>query len=94
MSLQAVFEEASISNHREIVPVEKFPASDLSCLREDLLQSGLDSRHVAELIRGFLAERGYGVSYDDARTAATSVAVFYGSLQLMQETLERVAVSM
>jgi aryl carrier-like protein len=71
--------------------VEKFPATELSALREDLLQSGLDSRQVAELIRGFLTERGYGVSFDDARTAAASAEVLFGSLQRMQETLEKVA---
>lgn len=76
------------------IGVEKFPATELSGLREDLLQAGLDSRQVAELIRGFLTERGYGVSVDDARSAATNVEVLFGSLQRMQETLERVAVLM
>ena len=78
----------------EGITTEKFAVSDLSGLREDLLQSGLDSRQVAELIRGFLAERGYGVSHDDANTAATSAEIFYGPLNRMQETLERLAVSM
>jgi hypothetical protein len=76
------------------IAIEKFPAVELSGLREDLLQAGLDSRQVAELIRGFLTERGYGVSFDDARLAATNVEVLYGSLQRMQETLEKVAVLM
>ncbi len=69
------------------IAIEKFPAVELSGLREDLLQAGLDSRQVAELIRGFLTERGYGVSVDDARSAATAIAVKSGSLQGMQETL-------
>ena len=76
------------------IPIEKFPATELASLREDLLQGGLDSRQVAELIREFLTQRGYGVSFDDARSAATSVEVLYGSLQRMQETLEKVAVQM
>ncbi len=76
------------------IAIEKFPATELSGLREDLLQSGLDSRQVAELIREFLTERGYGVSFDDARLAATNVEVLFGSLQRMQETLEKVAVFM
>jgi len=63
-------------------------------LREDLRQAGLDSRHIAELIRGFLAERGYGVSHDDARSAATSLEILHGPLHQMQETLARLAVSM
>jgi len=76
------------------IAIEKFPAVELSGLREDLLQAGLDSRQVAELIRGFLTERGYGVSVDDARSAATAIAAKSGSLQGMQETLEKVAVLM
>lgn len=76
------------------IPIEKFPATELAGLREDLLQSGLDSRQVAELIRSFLTERGYGVSFDDAQSAATNLEVRFGSLQRMQETLEQVAVLM
>jgi len=76
------------------IAIEKFPAVELSGLRDDLLQAGLDSRQVAELIRGFLTERGYGVSFDDARSAATAAEVRFGSLQGMQETLEKVAVLM
>jgi hypothetical protein len=34
------------------------------------------------------------VSFDDARTAAADVEVLFGSLQRMQETLEKVAVLM
>lgn len=76
------------------IGIEKFAANDLSGLREDLLQSGFDSRQVAELIRSFLAERGYGISHDAARGAATNAAIFYGPLHRMQETLEQIAVLM
>ncbi len=76
------------------IGIEKFPATELSGLREDLLRGWLDSRQVAELIREFLTERGYGVSFDDARDAAASIGNFFSSLQRMQETLERVAVIM
>jgi len=75
------------------IAIEKFPAEELTGLREELLRSGLDSRQVAELIREFLTERGYGVSFDDAQAAAGE-GVLSGSLQQMQETLERVAVLM
>ena len=68
--------------------------NDLSSLREDLQHSGFDHRQVAELIRSFLLERGYGVSHDEARKAATRSEIFFGPLQRMQETLERLAVSM
>jgi hypothetical protein len=76
------------------IAIEKFPAMELSGLREDLMQAGLDSRQIAELIRGFLTERGYGVSFDDARSAGTAIEVRFGSLQGIQETLEKVAVLM
>jgi hypothetical protein len=86
--------EAAISDPRHTIAIETFAANDLSELREDLRQAGLDSRHIAELIRGFLAERGYGVSDDDARKAASSNEILYGPLNRMQETLEQLAVSM
>jgi len=76
------------------IAIEKFPVKELTELREDLLQAGLDSRQVAELIRGFLTERGYGVSMDEANKAAGSPHVLFGPLQRMQETLEKVAVLM
>jgi len=50
--------------------VERFADADLTGLREDLMKSGLDSWQAADLISSFLAARGYGVSTQDARTAA------------------------
>src|SRR5580704_9038596 len=47
--------------------IEKFTSTDLSSLREELLQSGLVSFHAAELIRSFRTIRGYGVSNQAAR---------------------------
>lgn len=72
-------------------PVEKFPLADLSGLREELMQSGLDSRQAAELISAFLAGRGYGVSKDDARNAATRIDVPHCSFEMMQKELEALA---
>jgi len=76
------------------ISIEKFAATDLNELREELLQGGLDSRQCAELIRSFLTGRGYGVSLDEASKAASSSQILFGPLQGMQETLERVAVLM
>jgi hypothetical protein len=76
------------------IAIEQFPVKELSELREDLQQAGLDYRQVVELIRSFLAERGYGVSLDEASKAAVSPHVLFGPLQRMQETLEKVAVLM
>jgi hypothetical protein len=74
--------------------VEKFTATDLSSLRAELMQSGLDSWQAAELIGSFLSGRGYGVSNDDARSAATRIESVGCSLKCMQEELEKLALVM
>jgi len=74
--------------------MEQFPITDLAGLREELLQAGLDSWQVAELIGSFLAARGYGVSHADTRSAALSLNLLCASLQQMQTELERIALPM
>lgn len=74
--------------------IEKFTPADLSSLREELLQSGLDSWQAAELIGSFLSGRGYGVSNHDARHAASRIESVGCSLQCMQEELEKLALVM
>ena len=71
--------------------VEKFAATDLSTLREELMQSGLDSWQAAELISAFLVGRGYGVSNHAARSAASRIESVGCSLKSMQEELEKLA---
>ncbi|RXH57722.1 hypothetical protein [Granulicella sibirica] len=71
--------------------VEKFPMADLSGLRDELMQSGLDSWQIAELISSFLIARGYGVSNDAARSVANSIELTGCSLQNMQDELEKLA---
>jgi hypothetical protein len=70
--------------------IEQFPASDLNGLREELRKSSLDSWQSADLISSFLSGRGYGVSTDAARIAASRIESV-SSLQLMQEELEKLA---
>jgi len=79
------------SNSTVCASIEKFTASDLSCLREELTQSGLDSRQAAELLAAFLSARGYGVSNHAARNAASRIESFGCSLKSMQEELEKLA---
>ncbi len=74
--------------------IEKFTATDLSSLREELTRSGLDSRQAAELIGAFLGVRGYGVSSYEACGAASHIESFGCSLKSMQEELEKVALVM
>ena len=71
--------------------IEKFAEADLSGLRDDLLQSGLDSWQAADLISSFLAARGYGVSNQDARAAAFRMESITCSLRCLQEELEKIA---
>ena len=71
--------------------VERFAVADLTGLREDLMKSGLDSWQAADLISSFLAARGYGVSTQDARTAAFRMESITCSLRCLQEELEKIA---
>ena len=71
--------------------VERFADADLTGLREDLMKCGLDSWQAADLISSFLAARGYGVSTQDARTAAFRMESVTCSLRCLQEELEKIA---
>jgi len=73
--------------------IEQFPAADLNGLREELRRSSLDSWQSADLISSFLSGRGYGVSMDAARIAASRIESV-SSLQSMQEELEKLALVM
>ena len=70
---------------------EKFPVADLSGLRDELMQSGLDSWQAGELITAFLSGRGYGVSNTAARSAASRIESVGCSIQTMQEEFEKLA---
>jgi hypothetical protein len=74
-----------------MMQIEKFSSSDLSALRSDLLQSGLDSWQAADLLSSFLAGRGYGVSNQDARHAASRLESVGCPLDSMQQELEKLA---
>ena len=74
--------------------IEIFTPADLTSLRQELTQSGLDSRQAAELIGAFLGVRGYGVSSYEACGAASRIESVGCSLKSMQEELEKVALVM
>ncbi len=73
---------------------EKFSADDLRFLRTGLQHTGLDSFQVAQLITGFLAQRGYGVSTADAHAAVASIEAAGCTLPCLQEQLEKLALVM
>ena len=71
--------------------IDKFSALEVAELRSELLQGGLDARDAAELMRSFLAGRGYGVSLEASRAAACAVEGSGCSLEVMQRELDRIA---
>ncbi|GGH02785.1 hypothetical protein [Silvibacterium dinghuense] len=77
-----------------ISKVEKFENSDLSSLRNELLNAGIDSFQAAQILAAFLAMRGYGVGTDQARDAVLRIENNGCSLDCMQKELERVALVM
>jgi hypothetical protein len=74
--------------------VEQFTPTDLMTLRNELLQSGVDSFQAAEIVANFLSGRGYGVSHHEARTAASRIEVPGCTAEHIQRELERVALAM
>ncbi len=73
---------------------DTFTQADLSGLRAELQQAGIDSWQAGELISSFLSGRGYGVSNSEARTAAGRIESVGCNLQCMQEELSRLALIM
>jgi len=79
----------------EVIMRERFSATELSALRNDLLQGGLvDSREAAELVQIFLMGRGYGVSPQAARDAISRVEMAGCALPVLQKELENLALAM
>jgi hypothetical protein len=76
------------------VRIEKFTSAELTSLRNELLHSGLDSWQAADVIGGFLTGRGYGANSAQIRTSVMCLEGPVGSLERMQEELERIAFMM
>jgi hypothetical protein len=74
---------------------ERFSTTELTALRNDLLQGGMiDSREAAELLQVFLMGRGYGVSPQAALDAAFRVESAGCSMPILQQELENLALVM
>jgi len=74
---------------------DRFSATELTALRNDLLQGGLiDSREAAELLQVFLMGRGYGVSQEAALDAAGRVESAGCAIPVLQQELEALALVM
>ena len=71
---------------------ERFSSTELTALRNDLMQGGLiDSREAAELLQVFLMGRGYGVSPQAAMDAVGRVEMSGCSMPVLQRELEGLA---
>ncbi len=73
---------------------QKFSPPELAALRSELLEATLDSRQTAEVFQIFLTGRGYGVSPQAARDAATRVGGAGCSIESLQRELESIAMVM
>ena len=74
---------------------ERFSTTELTALRNDLMQGGLaDSREAAELVQIFLMGRGYGVSPQAAYDAVSRVEMAGCALPVLEKELEGLALVM
>jgi hypothetical protein len=73
---------------------ERFSVSEMTALRNELLESELDSWQAAELFQVFLIGRGYGVSPEAALEAASRVEGAGCSLESIQKELQQLALVM
>jgi len=71
--------------------VEKFALSELTGLRNELMESSLDSFQAAQILSTFLTGRGYGIGTEQARDAVLRLESAGCSYDCMQKELERVA---
>jgi len=74
---------------------DRFSVTELTALRNDLLEAGLlDAKEAAELLQVFLMGRGYGVSPEAAMDAAGRVEMSGCSIPVLQHELEGLALVM
>ncbi len=73
---------------------EKFSVAEVAALRNELLSGGLDSFQAAELLKMFLAGRGYGVSRESALDAAGRIESGGCDVEALHKELESLALVM
>ena len=74
--------------------MERFSVTELSALRSELLEGGLDFRQAGEMLQLFMMGHGYGVSPDAAMDAASRVGSAGCSLEAIQQELQNLALVM
>ncbi len=75
----------------ESTRIEKFSTTELTGLRNELMQAGLDTWQAAEVISGFLTGHGYGVSAQHVRDMVPRIEGPRCTPECMQAELEKVA---
>jgi hypothetical protein len=86
---------AMMMSEKFLADKDRFTVTELSALRNDLLQGGMvDSFEAAELLQVFLMGRGYGVSAQAALDAAGRVEMAGCALPVLQHELENLAMVM
>jgi hypothetical protein len=73
--------------------LEKFSNIEVEALRNDLLQDGLDSFQGAEIIKTFIAGRGYGISPEMALKTVHRLNTSC-NVELLHKELEALALVM
>ena len=74
--------------------IEKFSMAELSRLRQELMQSGMDSWQAAELVTSFLSAHGYGVNSELVPDVLLRLEGMGCTVDCIQAELERVALVM
>jgi hypothetical protein len=86
--------DPNIPSREDRTYVERFTPTDLITLRDELLQSGVDSFQAAHIVMNFLSGRGYGISSTAARSAASRIESPGCTPEHIQAELEAVAWAM
>lgn len=73
---------------------EKFTKAEVAAVREELLKRIPDPLELAEILQGFLVDRGFGISTKSALDAASKVGAAGCSLAALHAELETVALVM
>jgi hypothetical protein len=73
---------------------EKFSVTELTVLKNGLMQGMLDANQGAELLQMFLVGRGYGVSREAAIDSVTRLEASGCPYELLQRELESLALVM
>lgn len=73
---------------------ERFSVPEITALRNELLQGGIDAWQAAEVLQVFLMGRGYGVSPQAAMDAVGRVEGSGCSIESIQKELESLALVM